>query len=64
MKKWKLKVAVLFTFLLSMITLQHTFIHPFSVDVQVQRENKRLICISVASESQLSFMAIDCTCRI
>lgn len=51
MKKWKLKVAVLFTFLLSMITLQHTFIHPFSVDVQVQRENKRLICISVAIDS-------------
>lgn len=62
MKKWKLKVAVLFTLLLSMITLQHTFIHPFSVAVQVQRENKRLICISVAFESQLSFMAIDCTC--
>lgn len=47
MKKWKLKVAVLFTFLLSTITLLHTFIHPFSVDVQVQRENKRLICIRI-----------------
>lgn len=47
MKKWKLKGSVLFTFILSMITLRHTFIHHFSVDVQVQRENKRLICISV-----------------
>lgn len=46
MKKWKLKGTVLFTFRLS-ITLRHTFIYHFSVDVQVQRENKRLICISV-----------------